>query len=108
MIEKNGTLSPFYRYGLAVLAVAIALAIKLLFLQFKVTFPLSSSFLAAIAISFWFGGTGPGIGAVALSSVAFGYLVGPCQVAIFRVSSGGGFSRRILTGHQARVYFALA
>jgi len=65
-IEETGSLSTFYRYGLAVLVVAIALAIKLVFLQFKVTSPLSSSFLAAIAIAFWFGGTGPGILSVAV------------------------------------------
>ena len=107
MIEQNGTLSPLYRYGLAVLSVAIALAIKLLFLQFRVTFPLSSSFLAAIAISFWFGGTGPGIVAVALSSVAFGYIVVPYQVAIFGGASRDGFSGRILTAFPYLVYFGL-
>lgn len=107
VIERNGTLSPLYRYGLAVVAVAIALAIKLLFLQFKVTFPLSSSFLAAIAISFWFGGTGPGVLAVALSSVVFGYIVVPYQVAIFGGTSRDGFTGRLLTAFPYLVYFGL-
>jgi C4-dicarboxylate-specific signal transduction histidine kinase len=72
--------SPVYRYGIAVLAVAIALGIKLTLLQFNVTYPLSSSFLAAIAVAFWFGGTRPGVLSVLLSSLAFGYIVVPYQI----------------------------
>src|ERR1700731_1472948 len=40
----------FFRYGLAVLSVAVALGIKLALQKFNVGYPLSSSFLAAIAI----------------------------------------------------------
>jgi len=105
--EENGSLSTFYRYGLAVLVVAIALAIKLIFLQFKVTFPLSSSFLAAIAIAFWFGGTGPGILSVALSSVVFGYIVVPYQIAVFGGTPRAGFSGKVLTAFPYLVYFGL-
>ncbi|HSE25628.1 MAG TPA: ATP-binding protein, partial [Pyrinomonadaceae bacterium] len=105
--ERNVTWSPLYRYGLAVLTVVVALAIKLIFLQFKVTFPLSSSFLAAIAISFWFGGTGPGVVAVVLSSIAFGYIVVPYQVAIFGGAARDGFAGRILTAFPYLVYFGL-
>src|SRR5258707_9176611 len=46
---------PVLRYGLAVEAVAIALGIKLVLLQFNVQYPLRSSFVAAIAITFWDG-----------------------------------------------------
>jgi len=105
--ERNLTSSALYRYGLAVLTVLVALAIKLIFLQFKVTFPLSSSFLAAIAISFWFGGTGPGIVAVILSSIAFGYIVVPYQVAIFGGNSRDGLSGRLLTALPYLAYFGL-
>ena len=72
--------SSVFRYGLAVLAVAIALGIKLTLLHFDLPYPLSSSFLAAIAIAFWYGGTGPGVIAVLLSSIAFGFFVVPYQV----------------------------
>jgi C4-dicarboxylate-specific signal transduction histidine kinase len=72
--------SPVYRYGMAVLAVAMALGIKLALLHFGVTYPLSSSFLAAIAVAFWFGGTGPGVLSVLLSSLAFGFIVVPYQI----------------------------
>ena len=41
-----------FRYGLAVLSVALALGIKLLLLRLNFPYPLSTSFLAAIAITF--------------------------------------------------------
>src|SRR5258705_10134255 len=72
--------SPTYRYGLAIVAVAIALGIKLILLHFRVPYLLSSSFLAAIAIAFWFGGDGPGVLAVLLSAAAFVYFVVPYQI----------------------------
>jgi C4-dicarboxylate-specific signal transduction histidine kinase len=72
--------TPVLRYGLAVVTVAIALGIKLILLRIGFPYPLTSSFLAAIAISFWFGGTGPGLLAVLLSSVAFGVFVMPYQL----------------------------
>jgi hypothetical protein len=42
---------PIFRYGLAVLSVALALGIKLLLLRLNFPYPLSTSFLAAIAIT---------------------------------------------------------
>src|SRR5437016_6676363 len=79
----------FFRYGLAVLSVAAALGIKLTLQKFNVGYPLSSSFLAAIAISFWYGGTGPGLFSVVLSFVAFGYFVLPYEVAYRMVLPDG-------------------
>jgi len=61
------------RHGLAVSSVAIALAITLLLQRYHfrgVEFPL---FLFAIALTVWYGGVGPGIVAVLLSSLAFDY-----------------------------------
>lgn len=72
--------SPVSRYGLAIIAVAIALGIKLILLYFDVPYPLSSSFLAAIAITFWYAGNGPGVLAVLLSSVSFAYFVVPYEI----------------------------
>jgi len=97
------TRSSGYRYALAVLAVAVALAIKLILLHFRVTYPLSSSFLAAIAVAFWFGGTGPGILAVLLSSLAFGYIVVPDQLDLV----GGGQPASFVTILPYLIYFVL-
>lgn len=72
--------SSAYRYGLAVLSVAAALGIKLVLLYFNFPYPVSGSFLAAIAVAFWFGGNGPGVLSVLLSTLAFGYFVVPYQV----------------------------
>jgi hypothetical protein len=65
--------SPFQRYGLAVLSVAIALGIALLLERYHfrgVEFPL---FLFAIALTVWYAGLGPAILAVIFSSLAFDY-----------------------------------
>src|SRR5438876_1118683 len=69
-----------FRYGLAVLSVAIALSVKLILLHFNFPYPLSTSFLLAIAITFWYAGTGPGILSVLLSFIAFTLFVIPNQV----------------------------
>src|SRR5215468_5483261 len=69
-----------FRYGLAVLSVVLALGIKLLLQQLHFGYPLSTSFLAAIAVTFWYAGTGPGILALVLSCTAFGFFVLPYQV----------------------------
>jgi PAS domain S-box-containing protein len=69
-----------FRYGLAVLSVAIALGVKLILLHFNFPYPLSTSFLLAIAITFWYAGTGPGILSVLLSFIAFALFVIPNQV----------------------------
>ena len=54
--------------------------IKLLLHQLHFGYPLSTSFLAAIAVTFWYAGTGPGILALVLSCAAFGFFVLPYQV----------------------------
>ena len=71
--------SPVLRYGLAVLVVALALGLKLILLHFNSPYPVTASFLAAIAIAFWFFGKGPGVLSVLLSCLAFGYFVAPYQ-----------------------------
>lgn len=68
------------RYGLAVVSVAAALAIKLVLRQFQLEYPISTTFLAAIAITFWYAGTGPGILSLVLSIAAFSFFVLPYQV----------------------------
>src|SRR6266550_4357890 len=102
----------FFRYGLAILSVAAALGIKLTLQKFNVGYPLSSSFLAAIAISFWYGGTGPGLFSVVLSFVAFGYFVLPYEVAYRMVLPDGSTKPVYLSaGWRSHlpyfIYFAL-
>jgi PAS domain S-box-containing protein len=61
------------RYGLAVVSVAVAIALALLgqvYTIHNLEFPL---FLAAIAVTVWYAGTGPGVLAVVLSSASFNY-----------------------------------
>jgi K+-sensing histidine kinase KdpD len=65
--------SVVWRYGLAIVAVAIALGLALLAqLQtvHNLEFPL---FLMAIAVTVWYAGAGPGVLAVILSSLSFNY-----------------------------------
>src|SRR5262249_32579628 len=59
------------RYGLAVLAVAIALGVGLILASYKVEgvgFPV---FLLAIALTVWYAGTWPAIFALLLATLAF-------------------------------------
>src|SRR6266403_433629 len=62
------------RYGLAFVSVTGALLLELLFHRFKLPHPFAAFALSAIAITFWYGGTKPGIVAVLLSSLIRGYI----------------------------------
>src|SRR5580693_7700246 len=62
------------RYGLAFASVAGALLLEFLFHRFNLPHPFAAFALSAIAITFWFGGTKPGIVAVLLSSLIRGYI----------------------------------
>src|SRR3984885_11632445 len=62
------------RYGLAFASVASALLLDLLFRLFNQPHPFAAFALSAIAITFWYGGTKPGIVAVLLSSLIRGFL----------------------------------
>src|SRR3954469_8072339 len=62
--------APFTRrYGLAFASVAGALLLDLVFRHFNLPLPFAAFALSAIAITFWYGGTKPGIVAVLLSSL---------------------------------------
>jgi PAS domain S-box-containing protein len=63
------------RYGLAFASVAGALLLELLFHHFNLPHPFAAFALSAIAITFWYGGTKPGIIAVLLSSLIRGFIV---------------------------------
>ena len=95
------------RYGLAVLSVALALGVKLLLQQLHFGYPLSTSFLAAIAVTFWYAGTGPGILALLLSFGVFGFFVLPYQVD-YRIVLPDGSTRPVYAarnGLSHLVYF---
>ena len=62
------------RYGLAFASVAGARLLDLLFLHFNLPHPFAAFALSAIAITFWYGGTKPGIVAVLLSSLIRGFI----------------------------------
>lgn len=53
--------SMLWRYGLALVSVAIALGLARTFLDFHLPQPFAVFALSAIAITFWYGGTKPGI-----------------------------------------------
>src|SRR5207342_3543518 len=65
------------RYGLAFASVLGALLLEFLFQYLNAPHPFAAFALSAIAITFWYGGTKPGIVAVLLSLVIRGYLFEP-------------------------------
>jgi len=67
-------LRTLWRYGLAVITVAAALIVTRTFEQYTEIAPL---FYAAIVVTAWFGGMGPGLLATALATVAIDYYFTP-------------------------------
>src|ERR1700759_4356914 len=65
------------RYGLAVLSVAIAVALARAFLHFHLPQPFAAFALSAIAITFWYAGTAPGICATILASLVRSFFFEP-------------------------------
>ena len=63
------------RYGLAFVSVTGALLLELLFHHFNLPHPFAAFALSAIAATFWYAGTKPGIVAVLLSSLIPGFIV---------------------------------
>lgn len=68
------------RYGAAIVSVAIAAAAALLLRHYNLPHPFISFSFAAIAITFWYAGTVPGLLAVALACTTFSYLFTPVKV----------------------------
>src|ERR1700748_442928 len=62
------------RYGLSFASVAGALSLDLLFRCFSLPHPFAAFALSAIAATFWYAGTRPGIVAVLLSSLIRGFI----------------------------------
>ena len=64
-------------YGLAVLSVAIAVGLAGAFLHFHLPQPFAAFALSAIAVTFWYAGTGPGILATILASLVRSFFFEP-------------------------------
>jgi PAS domain S-box-containing protein len=62
------------RYGLAVLSIAIAVGLARAFLYFHLPQPFAAFALSAIAITFWYAGTSPGVFAAILASFVRSFL----------------------------------
>lgn len=87
VVRRN---SPFWRYGVAVLAVAIALVVKLFLatlIHHESPFLL---FLAAIAIGTWYGGMVAGLVATALAAISCDYFFLVPKHALFLVNWSQG------------------
>jgi PAS domain S-box-containing protein len=65
------------RYGLALLSIAAALGLSLAFTDFHLPQAFGTFALSAIALSFWYAGTGPGILSAVLSSLVRDFLFDP-------------------------------
>src|SRR5438270_6132706 len=59
----------FWRYGLAIVSIVIALGLARTFFYFHLPQPFAVFALSAIAITFWYGGTKPGILATLLAAI---------------------------------------
>ena len=57
------------RYGLALVSIVIAFGVARLFLHFHLPQPFTAFALCAIAVTFWYGGTGAGVLATLLSAL---------------------------------------
>jgi formate hydrogenlyase transcriptional activator len=68
------------RYGGAVMAVAMATLAALLLRHYNLPHPFTSFSFAAIAITFWYAGTGPGLLAIVLSCSVLSYFFTPLRV----------------------------
>src|SRR5439155_2669396 len=73
------------RYGFAFASVAGALLLELLFHHFNLPHPFAAFALLAIAVTFWYACTKPGIVAVLLSSLIRGFIVEGATSSLSRV-----------------------
>ena len=73
------------RYGLALVSVAAALGLTHIFLYFHLPQPFTAFALCAIALTFWCGGTKPGVLAALLSMVVRGHFFDPETNIVSRV-----------------------
>jgi PAS domain S-box-containing protein len=82
---ERPAMSVALRYGLAVAAVAAAFGLAQAFLYFHLPQPFTAFALSAIAITYWYGGTLPGVFAALLSLLVRGYYFEPEISTVSRV-----------------------
>src|SRR6202045_2533656 len=78
-------ISAILRYGLALVSVVVALCCSQVFLYFHLPQPFTAFALSAIAVTYWYGGTLPGIFAALLSLLVRGYYFEPEISTVSRV-----------------------
>jgi PAS domain S-box-containing protein len=84
-LTQRPAMASALRYGLAFGSVAAALLLQLLFRAFKLPDPFAAFALSAMAITFWYAGTKPGIVAALLSSLIRGYIFDADTSSLSRV-----------------------
>jgi PAS domain S-box-containing protein len=77
--------SGLFGYGLAIVSVGMSLALAVVLLRFNSPLPFTGFALTAIAITFWYAGTNPGIIAVILSTLARSYFFPPAIAPFSRM-----------------------
>ena len=75
LLVKRPIRAAVSRYGFALLSVLAAFLTIFVLRRFEVRDPFASVFLSAIAVSFLYGGTGPGILAIVLSTVSLQFFL---------------------------------
>jgi transcriptional regulator with GAF, ATPase, and Fis domain len=79
MLVPRHTGGIFQRYGVALVSVALAIMPALLLRHYHLPHPFTSFSFAAIAITFWYAGMGPGLLAIVLSCSALSYFFTPLK-----------------------------
>src|SRR6266550_75658 len=74
-----------FGYALAFVSVGAALLLTIILLHFDSPLPFTAFALSAIAVTFWYGRTKPGILAVFLSTLTRGYFFKPATTAVSRM-----------------------
>src|ERR1700722_4834642 len=75
--KKENARSNVLRYGMALISVVSAVGLARAFLYFHLPQPFTAFALSAIAVTFWYAGTKPGILAAVLSILVRGYFFEP-------------------------------
>src|SRR5882672_10097449 len=80
-----------FGYGLAFVSVGAALLLTIILLHFDSPLPFTAFALSAIAVTFWYGRTKPGILAVFLSTLTRSYFFEPATTVVSRMLYDSAF-----------------
>ena len=76
-LAASSTPPPSRRYAVAILSVAVAFGVKLLFQRSDLPFPFTTASMFAVALTVWYAGKWAGLLGAAISSVALWFFVEP-------------------------------